>query len=195
MAAWAIVCSFCPRQVGSASPIPLQRLANPSDIAVTKDRPDALDEALSLFSHLHRKPAHHRLRRSQPDRFDDFLLKAAVAYVAGDNLTGAACSATPRALSDRARAASGSFCIDRAETEFEMFGLVKGDEALGVVLLSAPSVSFSSTSHASTKTSMSGWSAQVKKSWATQPGSARFAMAPLGRRRGFRCASREPAAC
>ena len=37
-------------------------------IAMAEDRPDPLDEALALLGHLHRQPAHHRLRRGQPDR-------------------------------------------------------------------------------------------------------------------------------
>ena len=46
----------------------VQRLADAGDVAVAEDRPDALDEALALLGHLHAQPAHHRLRRGQPDR-------------------------------------------------------------------------------------------------------------------------------
>ena len=46
----------------------VQRLADAGDVAVAEDRPDALDEALAVLGHLHAQPAHHRLRRRQPDR-------------------------------------------------------------------------------------------------------------------------------
>ena len=45
----------------------VQRLADAGDVAVAEDRPDALDEALTVLGHLHAQPAHHRLRGGQPD--------------------------------------------------------------------------------------------------------------------------------
>ena len=50
----------------------VQRLADAGDVAVAEDRPDALDEAPAVLGRLHAQPAHHRLRRGQPDRCHRF---------------------------------------------------------------------------------------------------------------------------
>jgi hypothetical protein len=45
-----------------------QCLADPGDIAVPEDRPDAVDEALALLGHLHGQPSHHGLRGGRTNR-------------------------------------------------------------------------------------------------------------------------------
>ena len=51
----------------------LQRLPQPRHVAMPEDRPDPVDEPLPLLGHLHRQPAHHRLRRGQPHRLTHAL--------------------------------------------------------------------------------------------------------------------------
>src|SRR5262249_54196218 len=45
----------------------VQRFADSSDVAVSEDRPDALDETLTVLGHLNAEPLHHGLCGGQPD--------------------------------------------------------------------------------------------------------------------------------
>ena len=54
----------------------MQSLAHARDIAMPENRPDPVDEPLSLGRHLHRDIPHQRLRRRQPNRCHHFAPRA-----------------------------------------------------------------------------------------------------------------------